>query len=243
MASVVVADLPKIIGKNRNAELLSQFQFAFYPDFPDWHLFDMEPDADAIRDINVIFVRLDASIKNEGKIPLDLDFSDDAQNAFYQWWENHEKLLADPAAHQGLLDHLAQFRRLFPALALVFYLFEAMAKNEKLSGDSKVDLISVERAAGFCRLLDSHARRVYEIASRPEIGLAKLILEKIREGSLGERFAGREIYNNGVGGMKTAADVEKPLALLVKCGYLRIEKIKPSSNGGRWAERYVLIKH
>ena len=239
MASVVVADLPRIIGKNRNAELLSRFQFAFYPDFPEWCLFDMEPDADAIRDINVIFARLDALIKNEGKIPVDLDFSDDAQNAFYEWWKNHEKLLADAAAHQGLLDHLAQFRTLFPALALIFYLFDAMAKNEKLSGDRKVDLISVERAAGFCRWLDSHARRIYGIACRPEVGSAKLILEKIQEGSLGKRFAGRDIYTNGLGGMKTAADVEKPLALLVNCGYLRVERIKPSTNGGPWATCYV----
>jgi hypothetical protein len=240
MASVVTADLPKIIGKNRNAELLTEFQLALYPDFPEWRLVDTEPDSNAIRDINVIFTRLDASIKNDGKLPIDLDFSDDAQNAFYQWWENHEKLLADAAAHQGLLDHLAQFRKLLPALALIFYLFEAMAKNEKVVRQCKIDLMSVERAVGFCQLLDSHARRIYGIVSRPEINLAKLIMKRIREGGLEERFSGRDIYNNGVGGMKTAADVEKPLALLVSCGHLRIEKIKPSSNGGPWTTCYVV---
>lgn len=168
-----------------------------------------------------------------------MHFSDDAQAFFYRWWANHEKSLENADGHQGLLDHLAQFRNLFPALALLLYLFDAAAEKDNFTLENRVNLTSAQRAFGFCRLLEGHARRIYGIALRPEIPRAKIILEKIYEGRLEERFAGRDVYNNGWGGMTKAADVEKPLKLLENYGYLRIEWIKPSVNGGPWAKCFV----
>jgi len=240
MTSIVEGELPDIIGKKGNLELLNQFDLAFYPDFHPWEFVDESPNLNIIKGINSIFAGIDKSIKNQRKNPVILRFSDDAQDFSYAWLKRHMPSLEVSNNHPALVNHLSQYKNLFPTLSLLFYLCENVETLDSISCDSRVDLLAATRALGFLEILDSHARRIYGIVARPEISLAKIILEKIRQGRLESPFAARDVCKNGGSDLKTAAQVKKPLDLLVKEGYLDVEMQPKKPGGGASAKRFVV---
>ncbi len=128
-----------------------------------------------------------------GEIPY-LRFAPAAQTLFDGWRDELERrlrsdTLTDSPAFES---HLAKYRSLMPALALVFHLIDAI-------GDEHPGMVSegaTRLAAAWCEYLELHARKVYDAELRGDIAAAHLLWrrswpERLSTGIRSERFTAR----------------------------------------------------
>lgn len=80
--------------------------------------------------------------------------------------------------------HLAKYRKLCPALALIAHLLDI--------GHGPVTKHAMLQAAGWCEYLESHARRLYGAAVAPEATAARLLAAKLSD--LPDPFTARDAY-------------------------------------------------
>src|SRR5215472_2151712 len=89
----------------------------------------------------------------------------------------------------ALEAHLAKYRKLVPALALIDHLAEAGA-----GGVGKEALL---RALAMAEYLETHARRLYGATDTIDIIAAEAILAHIRRGALKDGFTARDVHQSG----------------------------------------------
>src|SRR5262249_24453522 len=118
-----------------------------------------------------------------------LRFSPEAHVDFLGWHTDLERRLRGGVISAALEGHLAEYRKLVPALALI----NAVADGE----DSDVSQGSLRRALDFAKYLETHARRVYGSATEGEAAAAKAILRRIRSREVTDGFTARDIQRHG----------------------------------------------
>ena len=162
--------------------LLQRFSLMVYPDVcPQWREVDRYPDRDARLAMNDLVERLDALSHNDVGAELDayggvpfLRFDDGAQAVFSEWRSALEHRLRSGQEHPAIVSHLAKYRKLIPSLALINHLSDAKG--------GPVTEAAVLRAIAFSEYLESHARRIYSYATRPDIDAAKTLLKRLAAG-------------------------------------------------------------
>lgn len=217
--------------------LLQRFGMMVYPDVsPEWRNVDRLPDQGARAAIDALIRRLcdlnphevGAETDENEQIPY-LRFNPAAQAMFDEWREEMEPRIRNGDDHPAVTSHLSKYRKLIPALALINHLSDG--------GAGPVSETALARAMQYSDYLESHARRVYSYASRPELEGAKSILAKIRAGKLKPPFRQRDIYINGWSGLSAPEEAGAAIRLLVDYGYLRELQQEPDKNG-RPSPRY-----
>jgi putative DNA primase/helicase len=142
-----------------------------------------------------------------------------------------------------MVSHLAKYRKLIPALALVFALIDTPDSGGIVH---EAELI---RALAWGDYLRTHANRLYSAAVTPETTDASNLLKKIRggrlkdaDGVLMESFTPRQIAVKGWAGLGSPDAVRKAADLLVDYDYLRREVSRSGdANGrGRPSDRYLI---
>jgi hypothetical protein len=97
---------------------------------------------------------------------------------------------------------------------------------------------AAEMAAGWCHLLEAHARRVYSLTTVATVDTAKRVLARIRNGSLPPRFRARDLYRRGWEGIAGPDDAEAILQILEDHGWVRAIEISTTAKGGRSTTEY-----
>lgn len=95
------------------------------------------------------------------------------------------------------------------------------------------------RAIAFGEYLESHARRIYSYATRPDIDAAKTLLKRLANGKLNTPFKERDIYQKGWAGLETPNKAQTAINLLVEYRHLKKEE---RDTGGRPTTYYHWIK-
>ena len=182
-----------------NDGLLQRFQLMVYPDeIPHWKYVDEKPDADAKQKIveivrklaNTDFVSLGAEPDGEIGIPY-FRFCESAQPVFVEWLGNLEVHIRDEE-NPVIAEHLSKYRKLVPALALIFHLVE-LAAGKAFEGNG-ISKEALERAIAWAKYLESHARRIYGMALDPVRPAVDALAAKIRSGKLEDGFSERDVY-------------------------------------------------
>lgn len=246
----------KILGylamcRKANDGIFQRFQLLVYPDeLPGWELVDERPNAVAAERVWKIFKRLsemdfsECGHIEEGKNTTPyFHFAPDAQELFYEWLRTLEleKLRGNHVTDPMLLEHLGKYRKLMPALALIFHLIEIA--DGTASGH--VTLASAERAAKWCDYLESHARRIYSMVDGLPMKAAQALLAKIKAGELGERFTLRDIYRRQWSMLTEREIVQAACDTLIAYHWLREESVTMPVNL-RTRTEYVItpkLKH
>ena len=151
-------------------------------------------------------------------------FAPDAQELFENWRFDLEHELRGGNMHPAFESHLAKYRKLVPALALVCSLVD---------GEQEVSITSTARALAWAEYLRSHAERVYAAGIRPTTQPAKALLTKIREGKVSDGFRARDVYFKGWSHLGTPDAVTAAADMLADLGYLFPEQITHGATGGR----------
>ncbi len=107
-----------------------------------------------------------------------------------------------------------------PSLALLIHLAE---------GDGEaVGIKPLEKALGWARYLESHARRIFAVAVGDDIQGAKSLADKLREGALRDGFAVREVYRHGWSGLTNTRMPKKPSeCCATSTGFVRRRTARP----------------
>lgn len=146
--------------------------------------------------------------------------------------EAKKKLKGDKNADvKSLLKADTTDSKLIPSLALINHLCDTQqgAVSEK----------SLMRAIAIGEYLESHARRIYSYATRPDIDAAKTLLKRLASGKLSSPFTGRDIYRAGWAGLENPSKAQSAINLLLEYHHLKEEEIP---TGGRPSMHYHWVK-
>lgn len=164
-----------------------------------------------------------------------------AQALFEEWLIPFETEIRGDELHPALASHLSKYRKLIPALALIFALVDTPDSGGVIH---ERELI---RALAWGEYLRSHAERIYAAAVIPETAGAKQLLDKIKAGKLCdgdgvilEAFTPRLVAVKHWAGLGTTDAVRKAADLLTDYGWLAREAIPTGAAGGRPTERYLI---
>jgi putative DNA primase/helicase len=200
--------------------LVQRFQLLVYPDVArDWQLVDRWPNRDAREKAYAVFERAAnlsqsafGATAEDGELPY-LRFDGSAQRLFDRWLTDLMTRLRAGGEHPAVEAHLMKYTKLMPALALIFHIAD--------SGQGAVSLVSAQRAAALCELLEFHLRRVYACVRVEKVRAAQALLAKLKVGKLPSPFTARDVYKSGWAGLIEREMVEDALAILVDHAWLR----------------------
>ena len=209
--------------------LLQRFQLAVWPDTAkEWRNVDRWPDTKAKNDAFEIFCYLDTlSAATLGADTADgipfLRFAPAAQDRFDLWRAELERILRSDCDHPAFEAHLAKYRKLVPALALVLHL----ANRDT----GPVTLTALEQSLLWANYLESHARRIYSAVLRPDAGAARELAKHLQRGDLPAKFTLRETYRKGWTGLASKEDAEAATEILCDLGWIRPAYGSATANG------------
>lgn len=207
--------------------LLQRFGLTVWPDIGgDFKNVDQWPDTPAKQMAGDVFDRL-GKMDATGE-PSVWRFDAAAQELFNEWREPFEREIRSGNMHPALVAHLSKYRKLIPALALIF----AMVDAPDAGTVSERHLL---RSLAWSEYLRSHAERLYSAAVVPETGAAKTLLAKIATGALGSSFTPREVAVKHWAGLSAPDAVRKAAEVLADYDWLRRDVVQ---TGGRPSERY-----
>ena len=222
--------------------LLQRFQVLVWPDIPSqWRNVDRWPDLESKNQAYEVFRKLDslgaeefgATVTDEDSIPA-LRFTPKAQTHFDAFREDLERRLRSGELSPPLEAHLAKYRSLMPALALLF------AAVDFVGGKAEPGAVGEEsalRAWAWCEYLESHARRLYSSAEDPAMEGARAFLRRIQAGEVKEGATTREVYRRNWTKLATPEELKTAARVLEDYGWIRIETLK---TGGRSTTRVRL---
>jgi putative DNA primase/helicase len=205
--------------------LVQRFGLLVWPDMTgEWREADRYPNTDAKNVAHAAFDNLDrldplaigAQQDQFDPLPF-LRFDAAALETFSGWRKGLEDKLRSGDLHPALESHLAKYRKLVPALALISHLADG--------GTDAVGLDATLRALAWADNLESHARRAYGAAVQADTIPAKLILKHIRAGDLPDEFTARDVYRPRWAGLADSDDVQAGLDLLADCDWPFAENI------------------
>ena len=201
-----------------NDGLIQRFQLLVWPDTaPDWNYVDRAPDAASEQQAARVFRKL---VELDAENPARLRFATDAQELFIEWLAELEAKIRGDELHPALVSHLSKYRKLMPALAVLFDLAETAAGN----GDADtVSLRHAQQAAAWCEYLESHARRVYSCIVTPQLRAARELADKIKHRKVGTDgfFSCRDVYLKGWSGLDSPEAVKLAAEVLQDAGWVR----------------------
>ena len=222
--------------------LLQRFGLAVWPDVDrEFRLVDRWPDTPAKQAAWAVFERLYQLQPATDDEPQEWRFSPEAQSIFYEWLVPFETGIRGDDLHPALVSHLAKWRKLIPALALIFALVDTPDSG------GMIHEREVVRALAWSDYLRTHAERLYAAALVPETTGAHALLAKIRagklcdgDGVLWKSFTPRLVAVKHWAGLGTPDAVRKAAELLADYGWLARETTPTGSAGGRPSERYLI---
>jgi putative DNA primase/helicase len=164
-----------------------------------------------------------------------------AQGLFVEWLVPFETELRGDELHPSMVSHLSKYRKLIPALALLFALIDTPDSDFVIGEQELV------RALAWGDYLRTHAERLYAAAVIPETAAAATLLNKIKAGKLADRdgvlldtFTPRQVAQKGWAGLTTPQAVRKAADLLADFDWLKPDTAQISSAGGRPSDRYII---
>jgi putative DNA primase/helicase len=233
-----------VAGGSADDGLLQRFGLTVWPDVTgDFVHVDQWPDTPAKQTAWAVFERLAQLQPASDTDPVIWRFSPDAQALFVEWLVPFESEIRGDDLHPAMVSHLSKYRKLIPALALVFALIDTPDSGGVIH---EAELI---RALAMGEYLRPHANRLYAAALIPETTDAVTLLAKIKGGKLTdtdgvmlESFTPRQIAVKGWAGLGTPDAVRKAADVLADFDYLRREVIQSgdAKGRGRPSDRYAI---
>lgn len=233
-----------VSGGSADDGLLQRFGLTVWPDVAgEFKYVDQWPDTPAKQAAWAVFERLAQLQPATDTEPVIWRFSPEAQALFVEWIVPFETEIRGDELHPALVSHLAKYRKLIPALALIFALIDTPDSG------GIVHETELLRALAMGSYLRSHANRLYAAAVIPETTNAATLLVKIKSGKLADRdgvisesFTPRQVALKHWAGLSTPDAVRKAADVLADFDYLRRDVVQSSDalGRGRPSDRYLI---
>lgn len=227
-----------------NDGLLQRFQLLVYPDPPQrWEYVDKKPNQEAKEAFyRIAYVIADPNffkgLRQGGgeEKRLCFNFNAEAQATFIEWFTELEQKLRtfeEPIIEQ----HLAKYRKLMPALALIFHVIDIA---EGTTRSLNIPRKSALRAMAWCDYLESHARRIYDMALNVTTQAASVLSKRIEQGKLERVFSIRDITRKGWSVIGKDTELAKAACEeLIKANWVA-EQTTPATKADKGKTEYVI---
>jgi putative DNA primase/helicase len=231
-----------VAGGSADDGLLQRFGLLVWPDTTGEFIHvDQWPDTPAKQTAWAVFERL-AELEPAGDTePVVWRFDDAAQALFVQWLVPFEMEIRGDDLHPAMVSHLSKYRKLIPALALVFALIDTPDSGGVIGERELV------RALAWGDYLRTHANRLYAAAVMPETTDAATLLSRIKTGKLMDRdgvildsFTPRQVAQKCWAGLGTPEAVRRAADVLADFDHLRRDVVQGGATGGRPSDRYTI---
>ncbi|AHI31269.1 hypothetical protein AU15_07825 [Marinobacter salarius] len=223
---------PLIRGAVRGSDddgLIQRFQLAVFPDrIKAWHWSDRPPNKLAYSTYAQAFRKFSEMEADE----TPRQFSPGAQEMFIEWMKEIQTKARSGELHPVMESHLMKMPKTVAALALIFELVDG-------TGD-QVGEVATGKALDFADYLQSHAERLYSVATHGAVTGARLMID--RRDKLSDPFTLREVQRKAWAGLTEKAQIRDTLDLLLDYGHLREIECLPSVAGGRPSIQYRWIR-
>lgn len=231
-----------VAGGSADDGLLQRFGLLVWPDTAGEFIHvDQWPDTPAKQAAWTVFERLAELQPANDTEPVVWRFDDAAQNLFVEWLVPFEIEIRGDDLHPAMVSHLSKYRKLIPALALLFALIDTPDSGGMIQERELV------RALSWGEFLRPHANRLYAAAVVPETTDAASLLAKIkgsklidRDGVILDSFTPRQIAVKGWAGLGTPDAVRKAADLLADFDHVRKDVLHSGATGGRPSDRYSI---
>ncbi|MEN9438537.1 MAG: hypothetical protein RIR09_3192 [Pseudomonadota bacterium] len=231
-----------VAGGSADDGLLQRFGLTVWPDTDgEFVHVDQWPDTPAKQTAWAVFERLAALEPVSETEPHVWHFDAAAQALFVEWLVPFENEIRGDDLHPAMVSHLSKYRKLIPALALVFALIDTPDSGFVIGANELI------RALAWGEYLRTHAERLYAAAVMPETAAAASLLNKIKAGKLTDRdgvlmesFAPHEVAKKGWAGLASPEDVRKAANVLTDYDWLKLEAGHTGAKGGRPGDRYAI---
>ena len=233
-----------VSGGSADDGLLQRFGLTVWPDIAgDFVHVDQWPDTPARQTAWAVFERLAELQPASDTEPVIWRFDDAAQALFVEWLVPFETEIRGDDLHPAMVSHLSKYRKLIPALALVFALVDTS------DGGGVIHERELIRALSFGDYLRTHANRLYAAAVMPETTDAVTLLSRIRAGKLADRdgvildsFTPRQVALKHWAGLGTPDAVRKAADVLADYDWLRRDVVQSGDalGRGRPSDRYTV---
>ncbi|MCR9210642.1 MAG: YfjI family protein [bacterium] len=211
--------------------LVQRLQICVWPDSPkDYKSVDRWPDNQAKVHLRETFERLadiDAQAigeldrYDEDGIPF-MRFDADAQELFDAWDLNHQRRLRAGDLPEAFESHLSKYASMVPSIALLLHL---------ASGDGgAVSATATQTAIRWAEYLESHAQRLYAVATSPQRQHAGPLLRRLIDWPKDKPIRTSVIAKRGWSGLASPEVVDETLGLLAEAGWVQSVKV---NTGGR----------
>jgi len=213
---------------------IQRLQLSVYPDQnKEWRYIDRSPDKLAKGKVfniyDAIANKINFPIPEDGEDLPSINFDAEAQILFIEWLTKFEIELRSNELHPVLESHLTKYRSLIPSLALIIHI--ANSAEHEIFNLVPVTKNSLLKAICWGVYLRSHTERIYSIGINPEKTSAQLILKKIKENKLENKFTARDIHRSGWSGLSSTGIIKDALLLLEDCNYIQgIKKESPTKS-------------
>ena len=233
-----------VAGGSADDGLLQRFGLTVWPDTTGEFIHvDQWPDTPAKQTAWAVFERLALLQSATDTDPHIWRFSPEAQAVFVEWLVPFETEIRGDDLHPAMVSHLSKYRKLIPALALMFALIDTPDTGGVIHEGELL------RALAWGSYLRTHANRLYAAAVTPQTTDAVTLLSKIKAGKLTDRdgvivdnFTPRQIAVKGWAGLVTPDAVRKAAEVLADYDWLRRDVVSSDDTLGRGrpSERYTI---
>lgn len=178
---------------NGSDGFIQRFQLMVFPDEVEiTTVIDELPDQaaeDRVMNLVTVLAHCDfasrgATIEESGQTPFFRFDLKKATPVFNKWLLELDRSVLnqdEPLMQQ----HLSKYRKLVPALALIFHLVEVTAPSEKRKKVVRhVGVANLCRALQWAEHLEAHARRIYGMGTDYRVQMAQALAKKIEAGAL-----------------------------------------------------------
>jgi len=230
----------------QNDGLVQRFQLLVCPDRPrQTRLVDELEDRsarDAVEDITEKlaygdFPNMGAEAEERGDATLHyFRYHPVAQRIFNAWLVDLDRRIAAEEV-PILAEHLSKFRKLVPALSLIFHLVDVAATGIPVA---RIPARCLDRALRWAKYLESHARRIYGQATDFRLLAANALANKLKGGDLVDGFSERDVYRRSWHGLGDPELVRAACRELEDAGWIRRIHVPHGGPGRPGAPTYKI---
>lgn len=218
-----------------NDGMTQRLSLLTWPDPRPFVYVDETPDAAAQDEAAELLRRLDeldpvqlgATLAAGDTMPV-FHFDAAGQAEFVTWLTTWQQALDHGDDAPALVQHLAKYRKLYPALALLFHLI-AVASGEVHPGP--VSETAAVLAGQWCAYFAEHARRLYGFGLTGNS--AATLGDHLRAKRLPNPFKVRDVQQKGWQGLNDRAAVQAAIEELSEAGWVREAAPQPAAGTGR----------
>lgn len=218
-----------------NDGMTQRFSLLTWPDPLPYAYVDAVPDYAAQAHAANLLHRLDeldpvaagATLRPGDTIPA-FHFDPAAQVVFVAWLTTWQQALDASDESPALVQHLTKYRKLYPALALLFHLLDLVSG---VAPPGPVSQAAAELAGQWCAYFAAHARRLYAYGAGG--GHAATLGKHLRAGKLPAPFTLRDVQRKDWQGLTDRDTIQAALNELVNAHWLRKVVAPPAAGSGR----------